>query len=142
MFSQNIVGTTCIRCQLQITLPCKFVQQVGFDIDIAVVFDLLSQNKADTPDSTVHAFDIAVGSSVGSVADAIYSSHRKLCLWFEEKTLMIIKTLSVFHTYTVDMVLVVSFVRITAIRFQIRCKTAVTGCDVGIGAAIPLPDTI
>ena len=81
--------------------------------------------------SKLMAPDVKEGQIIVNVAKGI-----------EEKTLMIIKTLSVFHTYTVDMVLVVSFVRITAIRFQIRCKTAVTGCDVGIGAAIPLPDTI
>ena len=79
---QHIIGAAGVRRQLQITLACKFVQQIGFQVDITATCDLLPHHKADTADGAVHAFDIAVGASICGVADTSQSAEGELCLRF------------------------------------------------------------
>ena len=138
MFTQAIVGAAGVRRQLQITLACKFVQQIGFQVDITATCDLLPHNKADTTNGAVHAFDIAVGASVCGVIDAAQSAEGKLCLRFYKEAALHVKPLAVFHADAVGVLLVFGFVGVVAVGFQIRRYHAVAGRDIGVGSLLPV----
>lgn len=142
MFGQYIIGSACIRGQLQVALTGKFVQQVGFQVDIAAVFYLLSHDEADTADGAVHAVDTAIDASVGGVVDTGQPAKGKLCLWLNKETCFKIKAFAVFHTKTVGVLLVAGFIRVVAVGFQIGREVAYAGRNIGICATACCPDAI
>ncbi len=142
VFGQDIIRTTCVRSQLQIALTCKFVQQVGFQLDIAAVFYLLSHHEADTADGAVHAFDITVGAPIGGVVDAAQSAKGKLDVRLDEQPALHIKAFAVFDTDAVGVLLIFGLVGEVAVGFQVGSYDAVAGRDIGIGAVVTSPDPV
>ena len=118
------------------------MQQVGFQIDIAAIFYLLSHDEADTADGAVHAVDTASDASIGGVVDTGQPAKGKLCLWLDKETCFKIKAFAVFHTKTVGVLLVAGFIRVVAVGFQIGREVAYTGRNIGICAAACCPDAI
>ena len=125
MLAQYIVSAAGVRGQLQVTLTGKFVQQIGFQIDITAVFDLLTHNETDTPDSAVHAIDVPVSAPVGSVADAAQTPQGELRLRLEEQALLIIKALAIFYADAVSVFLITGFIRVVAVgpNHSTRCRS-------------------
>ncbi len=142
MLGQYIIGSTCIRGQLQVALTGKFVQQVGFQVDIAAIFYLLSHDEADTADGAVHAVDMPICASVGSVVDASQPAQGKLGIWLDEQATFKIKAFAVFHTKTVGMLLVAGFIGVVTVGFQIGREVAYAGRDIGISAIVACPQTV
>ena len=118
------------------------MQQVGFQVDIAAVFYLLSHDEADTPEGAVHAFDTAIGPTVGGVVDAAQPAKCELGIRLDEQPSLQIKAFAVFDADAAGVLLVFGFVRVVAVGFQISRYDAVTGRDIGITAVICRPHAV
>ena len=107
------------------------MQQVGFQVDIAAVFYLLSHDEADTPEGAVHAFDTAIGPTVGGVVDAAQPAKCELGIRLDEQPSLQIKAFAVFDADAAGVLLVFGFVRVVAVGFRNE-KNEIVGYDIDL----------